>query len=32
MPPYLALVLSDAQLADIQAYVSSLPGPTKPRT
>jgi hypothetical protein len=32
MPPYSALVLSDAQLADIYAYVSSLPGPAKPRT
>jgi mono/diheme cytochrome c family protein len=30
MPPYSALVLSDAQLADIYAYVSSLPGPAKP--
>jgi mono/diheme cytochrome c family protein len=29
MPPYTALVLSDAQLADIYAYVSSLPGPAK---
>jgi ubiquinol-cytochrome c reductase cytochrome c subunit len=27
MPPYTALVLSDTQLADIYAYVSSLPGP-----
>jgi mono/diheme cytochrome c family protein len=30
MPPYTALVLSEAQLADIYAYVSSLPGPAKP--
>jgi mono/diheme cytochrome c family protein len=30
MPPYTALVVSDAQLADIYAYVSSLPGPAKP--
>jgi mono/diheme cytochrome c family protein len=30
MPPYTPLVLSDAQLADIYAYVSSLPGPAKP--
>jgi mono/diheme cytochrome c family protein len=30
MPPYTALVLSDAQLADIYAYVMSLPGPAKP--
>jgi mono/diheme cytochrome c family protein len=30
MPPYSALVLSDAQLADIYAYVRSLPGPAKP--
>ena len=30
MPPYTALVLSDAQLADIYAFVSSLPGPAKP--
>jgi ubiquinol-cytochrome c reductase cytochrome c subunit len=29
MPPYTALVLSDAQLADVYAYVSSLPGPPK---
>ena len=29
MPPYTALVLSDAQLADIYAYVSRLPGPAK---
>jgi mono/diheme cytochrome c family protein len=29
MPPYTALVVSDAQLADIYAYVSSLPGPAK---
>jgi mono/diheme cytochrome c family protein len=29
MPPYTALVLSEAQLADIYAYVSSLPGPAK---
>jgi ubiquinol-cytochrome c reductase cytochrome c subunit len=29
MPPYTALVLSDAQLADIYAYVSGLPGPAK---
>ena len=29
MPPYTAPVLSDAQLADIYAYVSSLPGPAK---
>jgi mono/diheme cytochrome c family protein len=29
MPPYTVLVLSDAQLADIYAYVSSLPGPAK---
>jgi mono/diheme cytochrome c family protein len=30
MPPYTALVVSEAQLADIYAYVSSLPGPAKP--
>ena len=32
MPPYtaLVLVLSEAQLADIYAYVSRLPGPAKP--
>ena len=30
MPPYSTLVLSDAQLADIYAYVRSLPGPPKP--
>ena len=30
MPPYTPLVVSDAQLADIYAYVSSLPGPAKP--
>jgi len=29
MTPYTALVLSEAQLADIYAYVSSLPGPAK---
>ena len=29
MPPYTPLVLSDAQLADIYAYVSSLPGSAK---
>jgi mono/diheme cytochrome c family protein len=29
MPPYTALVVSEAQLADIYAYVSSLPGPAK---
>lgn len=29
MPPYSTLVLSDAQLADIYAYVRSLPGPPK---
>lgn len=29
MPPYTELVLSDAQLADIYAYVSGLPGPAK---
>jgi mono/diheme cytochrome c family protein len=29
MPPYTALVLSEAQLADIYAYVSGLPGPAK---
>ena len=29
MPPYTPLVLSDAQLADVYAYVSSLPGPAK---
>ena len=30
MPPYTPLVVSDAQLADIYAYVSGLPGPAKP--
>ena len=30
MPPYTALVVSEGQLADIYAYVSSLPGPAKP--
>jgi ubiquinol-cytochrome c reductase cytochrome c subunit len=30
MPPYTALVLSETQLADIYAYVSSLPGPARP--
>jgi mono/diheme cytochrome c family protein len=30
MPPYTALVVSESQLADIYAYVSSLPGPAKP--
>ena len=30
MPPYTPLVLNDAQLSDIYAYVSSLPGPAKP--
>lgn len=29
MPPYTALVVSESQLADIYAYVSSLPGPAK---
>lgn len=29
MPPYTALVLSDAQLADIYAYLGSVPGPAK---
>jgi ubiquinol-cytochrome c reductase cytochrome c subunit len=29
MPPYTTLVLSDLQLADVYAYVSSLPGPAK---
>ena len=29
MPPYTALVVSEGQLADIYAYVSSLPGPAK---
>ena len=29
MPPYTAVVLSDAQLADIYAYVKGLPGPAK---
>jgi len=29
MPPYTPLVVSDAQLADIYAYLSSLPGPAK---
>jgi mono/diheme cytochrome c family protein len=29
MPPYTPLVLNDAQLADIYAYVSGLPGPAK---
>jgi mono/diheme cytochrome c family protein len=29
MPPYTTLVVSEAQLADIYAYVSSLPGPAK---
>jgi mono/diheme cytochrome c family protein len=29
MPPYTALVVSDAQVADIYAYVSSLPGPAR---
>lgn len=29
MPPYTKLVVSDAQLADIYAYVRSLPGPAK---
>ena len=32
MPPYTALVLSDAQLADVYAYLSSLPGPPKPES
>ena len=29
MPPYTTVVLTDSQLADVYAYVKSLPGPAK---
>ncbi len=29
MPPYTALVVSESQLADIYAYIKSVPGPAK---
>jgi len=32
MPPYEAVVLSDRQLADIYAYLQTLPGPVDPKT
>lgn len=32
MPPYTAKVLSDADLADIHAYLSSIPAPPPPKT
>jgi mono/diheme cytochrome c family protein len=32
MPPYEAAVVTDAQVADLYAYVQSLPGPVDPKT
>jgi ubiquinol-cytochrome c reductase cytochrome c subunit len=32
MPPYREKILSDADLADIHAYLQSIPAPAKPET